>query len=490
MTITNGHAPRTTTILVDHGGVLFHSPVNHTLATTTGSPVTLGRIMSTSTWMDYEIGKLDDDECFNALADRFGFKAGDLTSMIHTLRETTTYDTEMLSTFKALKQTLGAFVEIALVSNISYKDYEALRKIFDAEFWSTFDHIFTSSMLGVRKPSPRFYLHVLRALRAAPQSTFLVDDRQENVLSARSLGMRGTADLTGLERRLANLVGDPVERGMAFLRRQEGEFPSVTQEGVVIEENYAPLLILEVLKDRSLVNLKTPPRLWNFFSGTPKYTTKVYPDDLDTTSLALATLHYDADLAHSILDEMLDYVDEDGFVQAYTDKSRPRVDAVIALNVLVAFHMHDRAYDLPQTLDWMLNILTHRAYIDGTRYYPTAEWFLYYMTRLLAVSNDTLLRETLEPILKTRVRERIGVAGDAFCLGMRLVTCRFLGIEDYQDRERLVDMQQVDGGWEVSSMYLFPSKGKEIGNRGVATAFAVAALSGGGGGGGADVAGS
>jgi hypothetical protein len=64
-----------------------------------------------------------------------------------------------------------------------------------------------------------------------------------------------------------------------------------------------------------LVNLKTPPRLWNFFSGTPKYTTKVYPDDLDTTSLALATLHYDADLAHSILDEMLDYVDEDGFVQ-------------------------------------------------------------------------------------------------------------------------------------------------------------------------------
>jgi hypothetical protein len=44
----------------------------------------------------------------------------------------------------------------------------------------------------------------------------------------------------------------------------------------------------------------------------------VYPDDLDTTSLALATLHYDADLAHSILDEMLHYVDEDGFVQVCT----------------------------------------------------------------------------------------------------------------------------------------------------------------------------
>jgi HAD superfamily hydrolase (TIGR01549 family) len=247
MTITNGHNPRRTTIFVDLGGVLFHPPVHHTLATT-GSPVTLGRIMSTATWMDYEVGKLDDEQCFNKLADQFGFKASDLTSIIHTLRETTTYDEEMLSTFRTLKQTPG--VEIVLVSNISTRDYEALRKIFDDSFWSIFDHIFTSSMLGVRKPSPRFYRHVLRALRAAPQNTFLIDDRQENVLSARSLGMRGTADLVGLPRRLANLVGDPVERGMAFLRKQAGEFPSVTPEGVLIEENYAPLLILEVMKDR------------------------------------------------------------------------------------------------------------------------------------------------------------------------------------------------------------------------------------------------
>jgi hypothetical protein len=74
MTITNGHNPRRTTILVDLGGVLFHPPVHHTLATT-GSPVTLGRIMSTATWVDYEVGKLDDEQCFNKLADQFGFKA-------------------------------------------------------------------------------------------------------------------------------------------------------------------------------------------------------------------------------------------------------------------------------------------------------------------------------------------------------------------------------------------------------------------------------
>ncbi|KAL4899811.1 hypothetical protein BDW74DRAFT_171219 [Aspergillus multicolor] len=473
MTLRNGHSPRRTTILVDLGGVLFHPPVHRTLATT-GSSVKLGRIMSTSTWMDYEVGKLDDEECFNKLAEQFGFKASDLTAIIHELRETTTYDKEMLATFKTLKETPG--VQIALVSNISAKDYQALCNIFDDEFWSTFDYIFTSSMLGVRKPSPRFYRHVLRALRTTPQSTFLIDDRQENVLSARSIGMRGTAELADLPRRLTNLIGDPVERGMAFIRRQTGKFPSVTQEGVVIDENYALLLISELLKDRGLVNLAYPPRLWNFFSGTPKYTTKVYPDDLDTTSLALSTLNYKPGLAHSILDEMLDYVDEDGFVQAYTDKSRPRVDAVIALNVLVAFHLHGRGYELPQTLDWMYNILQHRAYIHGTRYYPTAEWFLYYLSRLLNASNDPVLHERLGPLLRTRVIERIGVTGDACCLGMRLVTCSALGIENFQDRERLVEMQLEDGGWEPSCMYLFPSEGKQIGNRSVTTAFAVAAL--------------
>ncbi|KAL4984140.1 HAD-like protein [Aspergillus falconensis] len=475
MTITSGLKSSKITILVDLGGVCFHPPVN--LKITAGeSTVTLGRIMSTATWMDYEVGKYDDEQCFTQLADQFGFEASELTAIIHNLRETTTYDKEMLGVFKSIKKARG--VEIALVSNISEMDYQALRRIFDGSFWSTFDYIFTSASLGVRKPSLQFYRHVLRATRAIPQNTFIVDDRPENILAARSIGMRGTADLFDLSRRLANLVGNPIERGMVFLRQYAGVFHSTTQEGEIIEENYAPLLILEATKDWSLVNLKRPPRLWNFFSGSPKFTTRVYPDDLDTTSLALTTIKYDTDVAHSILDEMLDYVDEDGFVQAYFDKSRPRVDAVIALNVLVAFYMYGRGYELPQTLDWIYHILLNRAYVDGTRYYPNAEWFLYYLTRLLRVSNDPALRERLEAPLRLRVIERIGADGDAFCLAMRLLACQFLGIENHRDRDRLADMQQEDGGWEASCMYLFPGDKKEVGNRGTTTAFAVAALQG------------
>ncbi|KAL2827593.1 hypothetical protein BDW59DRAFT_160236 [Aspergillus cavernicola] len=164
-------------------------------------------------------------------------------------------------------------------------------------------------------------------------------------------------------------------------------------------------------------------------------------------------MKYEPDIAHAILDEMLSYVDEGGFVQVYVDKSRPRVDAVIALNAL--------------------NILLNRAYINGTRYYLSPEWFLYYASRLLAHSKDPSLKERLEAPLRTHLIERIGVDGDAFSLGMRLLACNFLGIKNHPDRERLASMQQEDGGWEPSAMYFFPTDRKQVGNRGTTTALAV-----------------
>lgn len=127
-------------------------------------------------------------------------------------------------------------------------------------------------------------------------------------------------------------------------------------------------------------------------------------------------------------------------------------------------------------MEWIYSILLHRAYARGTRYYPNAEWFLYYLTRLLRVSNDPTLSEKIEPLLRKRVAERVGAVGDAFCLGMRIAACNYLGIDNHPDRQKLADMQQEDGGWEASCMYLFPGTKREVGNRGASTAFAVNAL--------------
>ncbi|KAL4794578.1 hypothetical protein BDV19DRAFT_390179 [Aspergillus venezuelensis] len=207
--------------------------------------------------------------------------------------------------------------------------------------------------------------------------TILIDTEPENVLAGMSLGIHGIVGKADLSRKLKNFIGDPIERGLAFLRQNAGRLYTTTSDGHTMDENYAQRLILEATEDTTLVGPNRPPRLWNFFSGKPKFTGQVYPADMDTTALALLILGYDPALAHLIIDEMPTYVNEDGLT--YTDKTRPRVDAVIAVNVLVALHKHGRYYELLQTMTWVQNILFNRACIHGTGYYPSPEWLLFYV---------------------------------------------------------------------------------------------------------------
>lgn len=238
--------PTITTLLVDLGGLFMHPQLDHKL-TTPKSTVPLRRLMSSSIWMEYEVGKLTEEECFGQLADRYGFREEELANKIRHFRSTILYDNDMASIFRGIKA--ASRTQIILVSNISKPDYEALRERWDETFWSIFDHVFTSSMAGARKPSLRFYRHVLRSTRLVPHEAFVVDDRPENVLAAMSMGMRGTFNMLDLSRTLKNFIENPVERGLAFIQRNAKKFHSTTQDGMIIEEVYAQMLILEVMQD-------------------------------------------------------------------------------------------------------------------------------------------------------------------------------------------------------------------------------------------------
>ncbi|KAJ5513150.1 HAD-superfamily hydrolase subfamily IA variant 3 [Penicillium fimorum] len=450
--------PSPINLVLDLGGVLFHPKLGQLQLKTQTSSVSVKRLVSTTTWMDYECGKLSEKECYQQLADEYGFQANDLAIVISKGRAVAEYDRNLVASLLDFKKVMAGKVVFILASNISSPDYMALQQLWGKYFWSLFDHCFPSATVGTRKPSMRFYRHMLRASGAVPQNTIFVDDRAENVLAASALGIKGIlfTDGENLIQSLMNMTGDPVERGQAFLQASAGQHPSTTDQGEVVEENYSLLLILDTTGDSSLVSLSRPPRFWNFFTGAASFTTETYPDDLDTTSLALASMSYEPSVVHSMLDEMLNNVDEDGLLNFYLDTSRPRVDAVVCLNILTVFCMYKRGHQLPETLNWIYDILLNRAYMNGTRYYTTPEWFLYYMDRLLSRSNDQILRDRFESLLRTRVIERIGAEGDALCLAMRLC-CK-------------------DGGWGPSLMYLIPGSSRWLGNRSVTTAFAVKVL--------------
>lgn len=132
----------------------------------------------------YECGKLSEEECYRLLAIQYGLQASDPASAISRGRATSVYDRDLVAALRALKEAHSNVVFI-LASNILLPDYTALQALWGSEFWSLFDHAFSSSTVRMRKPSPQFYRHVLRATHSIPQETLFIDDRPENVLAAR-----------------------------------------------------------------------------------------------------------------------------------------------------------------------------------------------------------------------------------------------------------------------------------------------------------------
>ncbi|OJA11699.1 hypothetical protein AZE42_02093 [Rhizopogon vesiculosus] len=461
------------TLIFDIGDVLFSwSPQTKTFI----SPKVLHHILSSPTWTDYERGRMSQDECYARVGREFSVGPTEISRALEEARDSLQSNEDLISVIRHLKVRSGGMLHVFAMSNISAPDYEVLRT--KPADWSLFDDIFTSAGVGERKPNLGFYKAVLSRTGADPSRTIFVDDKMENVLSARSLGMCGIVfdDSRTVIRALHNLLGDPVERGRQYLTLNAKKLLSVTDNGILLEENFAQLLILEVTRDRNLVNLTDSPRTWNFFQGKPLLTTEEFPFDLDTTSLGLTVMNDHEDIVHSVMDEMLDYIDDDGIIQTYFDHRRPRFDPVVCVNALTLFYSYGRGHQLDRTLHWIREVLLHRAYLDGTRYYATPECFLYFLGRLLETSNDAYLAGYLKPLLIERIQERIGAKGDALALSMRLCLCACLGLRNDVDLRTLLPLQCDDGGWEIGWIYKFGSSGISIGNRGLTTSLAMKAI--------------
>jgi putative hydrolase of the HAD superfamily len=54
-----------------------------------------------------------------------------------------------------------------------------------------FSRVFVSHEIDVRKPDPKIFHYLLENTGLAPEECFFVDDREENVLAAKQLGMEG-----------------------------------------------------------------------------------------------------------------------------------------------------------------------------------------------------------------------------------------------------------------------------------------------------------
>jgi len=53
-----------------------------------------------------------------------------------------------------------------------------------------FDKVYASHLMGIAKPDPRFYQHILDKEKMNKEKTIFIDDTRENVIAARDMGIK------------------------------------------------------------------------------------------------------------------------------------------------------------------------------------------------------------------------------------------------------------------------------------------------------------
>jgi HAD superfamily hydrolase (TIGR01509 family) len=350
------YAERCNVLILDLGDVLFTWSAETKTCISSG---TLRQILRSASWFEYEKGNISEDKAYENAASEFGVPKSEIAAAFQGAR-VSLKSNEVLVRFVQELRAAYPTLKVFAMSNISAPDWEVLRTKATPEEWAIFDHVFTSAEARERKPNLGFYRRVLTETGVNPLRTVFVDDKLENVLSARSLGIKGVVfdSFENVAKQVRNYVeesGHPVDRAQAWLKANAKKMLSVTNNNVVLHENFTQLLILEVTGDRSLVEYVEHPRLFNFFQGmfsfTPRIedmskgsrilgkgvlTTADFPCDLDTTSIGLMlSTHADEAILHSVMDEILTYRNKDGIVQTYFDVTRPRIGASIPLTIRI-----------------------------------------------------------------------------------------------------------------------------------------------------------
>ncbi|KAH7279187.1 hypothetical protein KP509_37G009200 [Ceratopteris richardii] len=297
---------------------------------------------------------------------------------------------------------------------------------------------------------------------------------------------------------------------------QDFMFYSFTSEGIRIFDNFAQFLIAEAMKDARFLPMNSPPPTGLFCfvgdgytglspqfmkdtvfqTGSDASTYLDIPADLDTTSVGLSVMHafskVDMETINLVLDSTLQYLSmDDGIVQVYFDKERPRVDPVVVANVLYLFHLAGRQHDIESSARYVHQVLLHGAYENGTIFYALPECFLFHVSRLVHRFPDHFADNGIRDLLQHRLGQHISnLIGDlannnlAISLAMSIVACYLCGLNGAQYDLvqtkvlcRLLELQREDGSWNCDPYYRYGSNSVSwIGNEGVTTAFALLAI--------------
>lgn len=179
-------------VILDYGAVLCHHPLQEEIAfmadvfrvTPAEFPTLYGSVRQ-----DYDRGDLSTPEYWDALA-----RQAHVTLTPEVLTRLRDVDKQMWSRINGdmtswLATLRPAGYQTALLSNMQHDMIAHIRANFP--WLGDFDHQIFSAEVRSVKPETAIYSHCLKLLNIEPQQAIFVDDREENIATARTLGIAG-----------------------------------------------------------------------------------------------------------------------------------------------------------------------------------------------------------------------------------------------------------------------------------------------------------
>jgi hypothetical protein len=258
----------------------------------------------------------------------------------------------------------------------------------------------------------------------------------------------------------------------------------------VPSEIFTAMVILELSKRSALHSgvkgailallrrTRTPEGLHHFFLDRDKL-----PADADCTGIAHSLL-WEAGLlsegnALKTAERIARNTDPRGVLAVYfthDDDRKHIIDAAVCANALHFLNHVGVPHWAEASEHHLFQTVAAGAYAAGTRYYPAADTFLFFATRL-ATDFPTRYRGFVS-LLRRHVQSQLGRRASPLALAFRALAAERLGLFPSWELAKLGLQQRPDGSWPADAFFRYGRTAQVFGSEMVTTASALAALDG------------
>ncbi|MEM9815904.1 MAG: HAD family phosphatase [Cyanobacteria bacterium P01_D01_bin.6] len=176
-----------THIISDMGGVLVQLEWSKRISRLLGRSVPIDELhhlwSNARSTVDFESGRIDFDTFARNFIEEFALEV----SPAQVQHEFLEFVQAPMPGWDAVLHQLKQRYHLSLLSNTNSAHYKRLRDRYD--FYAPFEQVFLSHNIGLMKPDPAIFYHVLTVLNIAPHEAAFFDDGARNVAAANSVGI-------------------------------------------------------------------------------------------------------------------------------------------------------------------------------------------------------------------------------------------------------------------------------------------------------------